>query len=119
MKCDAATDDVDRPIIIRHFGAVKRMMGGLGMDMNFGSNTLKAFKNNGLESLKSDSASKVVFGGSQTAELFRPSAEMKAGLVSAGMVTGEEVDEFTECTHKPTFVFKSMRTVFTLGRKPA
>jgi len=119
MKCDAATDDVDRAIIGRHFDAVRQMMSKCGMDMNFGSNTLKAFKDNGLEYLKSESSSQVVFGGSQMAEIFRPSAEMKDGLVSAGLVTGEEVDEFTEGTRKPTFVFGSMRTVFTLGRKPS
>ncbi len=119
FMCDAATDEVDRPVIVRHFDAVRQMMSSVGMDMSFGSNTLKAFKDNGLESLKSESNSRVVFGGSQTAEIFQPSAEMKDGLVSAGLVTGEEVDEFTEGTRKPTFVFKSMRTVFTLGRKPA
>ena len=119
MKCDAATEDVDRAIIGRHFEAVKQMMSNFGMDMNFGSNTLKAFKDNGLEHLKSESSSQVVFGGSQIAEIFRPSAEMKDGLVSAGLVTGEEVDEFTDGTRKPTFVFRSVRTVFTLGRKPA
>ena len=119
MMCDAATEDVDRAIIGRHFDAVKQMMSNIGMDMNFGSNTLKAFKDNGLESLRSASSSQVVFGGSQIAEIFRPSAEMKDGLVSAGLVTGEEVDEFTVGTGKPTFVFRSMMTVFTLGRKPA
>ena len=119
MKCDAATEDVDRAIIGRHFDAVRQMMSKFGMDMNFGSNTLKAFKDNGMEYLKSESSSQVVFGGSQFAEIFRPSAEMKDGLVSAGLVTGEAVDEFTEGTRKPTFVFRSMRTVFTLGRKPA
>ena len=119
MKCDAATEDVDRAIIGRHFEAVRQMMSKFGMDMNFGSNTLKAFKDNGLEHLKSESNSQVVFGGSQMAEIFQPSAEMKDGLVSAGLVTGEEVDEFTDGTRKPTFVFRSVRTVFTLGRKPA
>ena len=119
MLCDAATEDVDRAIIDRHFGAVKQMMSIIGMDMNFGSNTLKAFKHNGLEFLKSESVSQVVFGGSQLAEIFRPSVEMKDSLVSAGLVTGEDVDEFTERTSKPTFLFRSMRTVFTLGRKPA
>ncbi len=119
MMCDAATEDVDRAIIDRHFDAVKQMMSKIGMDMNFGSNILKAFKDNGLESLKSESVSQVVFGGSQVAEIFRPSVEMKDSLVSAGLVTGEDVDEFTERTSKPTFLFRSMRTVFTLGRKPA
>ena len=119
MMCDAATEDVDRGIIDRHFDAVKQMMSKFGVDMKFGSNTLKAFKDNGLESLKSESMSQVVFGGSQLAEIFRPSVEMKDGLVSAGLVTGEDVDEFTERTSKPTFLFRSMRTVFTLGRKPA
>ena len=119
MKCDAATEEVDRDIIGRHFDAVKQMMTKIGMDMKFGSNTLKAFKDNGLESLKSESISQVVFGGSQMAEVFRPSVEMKDSLVSAGMVTGEDIDEFTERTSKPTFLFRSMRTVFTLGRKPA
>ena len=119
MKCDAATEDVDRAIIGRYFDAVKHMMSKFGMDMNFGSNALKACKDNGLESLKSESVSQVVFGGSQMAEIFRPSVEMKDSLVSAGLVTGEDVDEFTERTHKPTFLFRSMRTVFTLGRKPA
>ncbi len=119
MMCDAATEDVDRAIIDRHFGAVKQMMSKIGMDMNFGSNALKAFKDNSLESLKSESSSQVVFGGSQLAEIFRPSVEMKDSLVSAGLVTGEDVDEFTERTNKPTFLFRSMRTVFTLGRKPA
>ena len=119
IMCDAATEDVDRAIIDRHFDAVKQMMSKIGMNMNFGSNTLKAFKDNGLESLKSESISQVVFGGSQVAEIFRPSVEIKNRLVAAGLVTGEEVDEFTECTHKPTFVFRGMRTVFTLGRKPA
>ncbi len=95
------------------------MMSKFGMDMNFGSNTLKAFKGNGLEYLKSESSSQVVFGGSQFAEIFRPSAEMKDGLVSTGLVTGEDIDEFTQGTRKPTFVFRSMRTVFTLGRRPA
>ena len=92
---DAATEDVDRAIIGRHFGAVKQMMSKFGMDMNFGSNTLKAYKDNGLESLKSESISQVVFGGSQVAAIFRPSVEMKDRLVSAGLVTGEVVDEFT------------------------
>ena len=119
MMCDAATEDVDRAIIGRHFDAVRQMMSKFGMDMNFGSNTLKAFKGNGLEYLKSESVSQVVFGGSQLAEIFRPSVEMKDSLVSAGLVTGEDIDEFTESTRKPTFVFRSMRTVFTLGRKPA
>ena len=119
MACDAATEDVDRAIIGRHFDAVKQMMSNIGMDMNFGSNTLRAFKDNGMEYLKSESSSQVVFGGSQIPEIFRPSAEMKDGLVSAGLVTGDEVDEFTEGTRKPTFVFRSVRTVFTLGRKPA
>ena len=119
MMCDAATEDVDRSIIDRHFDAVKQMMCKIGMDMNFGSNTLKAFKHNGLESLKSESVSQVVFGGSQLAEIFRPSVELKDSLVSAGLVTGEDVDDFTERTSKPTFLFRSMRTVFTLGRKPA
>ncbi len=119
ITCDAATEDVDRAIIDRHFGAVKQMMSKFGMDMNFGSNTLKAFKDNGLESLKSESVSQVVFGGSQLAEIFRPSVEIKDSLVSAGLVTGEDVDEFTERTSKPTFLFRSMRTVFTLGSKPA
>ena len=118
MMCDAATEDVDRAIIDRYFDAVKQMMSKIGMDMNFGSHTLKAFKDNGLESLKSDSISQAVFGGTQMAEIFRPSVEIKDRLVSAGFVTGEVVDEFTEGTHKPTFVFRSMRTVFTLGRKP-
>ena len=119
MMCDAATEDVDRAIIDRHFDAVKQMMSKIGMDMNFGSKTLKAFKDNGLESLKSESISQVVFGGSQMAEIFRPSVEMKDSLVSAGLVTGEDVDEFTERTNKLTFLFRSMRTVFNLGRKPA
>jgi len=119
MKCDAATEEVDRAIISRHFDAVKQMMSKFGVDMKFGSNTLKAFKDNSLESLKSESSSQVVFGGSQMAEVFRPSVEMKDSLVSAGLVTGEDVDEFTERTRKPTFLFRSMRTVFTLGRKPA
>ena len=119
LMCDAATEDLDRPIIDRHFDAVKQMMSKFGMDMKFGSNTLKAFKDNGLESLKSESSSQVVFGGSQMAELFRTSVEMKERLVSAGLVTGEDIDEFTERTSKPTFLFRSMRTVFTLGRKPA
>ena len=119
MMCDAATEDVDRAIIGRHFDAVKQMMSKFGMDMNFGSNTLKAFKDNGLESLKSESISQVVFGGSQLAEIFRPSVEMKDSLVSAGLVTAKDVDEFTDRTRKPTFLFRSMRTVFTLGRKPA
>ena len=119
MKFDAATEDVDRAVIGRHFDAVRQMMSKFGMDMNFGSNTLKAFKDNGMEYLKSESSSQVVFGGSQIAEIFRPWAEMKDGLVSAGLVTGEEVDEFTDGTRKPTFVFRSMTTVFTLGRKPA
>ena len=119
IKCDAATEDVDRAIIGRHFDAVRQMMSKIGMDMKFGSNTLKAFKDNGLESLKSESISQVVFGGSQLAEIFRPADEMKDRLVSAGLLTGEEVDAFTEGTRNPSFVFKSMRTVFTLGRKPA
>ena len=119
MMSDAATEDVDRAIIDRHFDAVRQMMGCFGMDMNFGSNTLKALKDNRLEYLKSESVSQVVFGGSQVAELFRPSVEMKDRLTSAGLVKGEEVDEFTEGTRKPTFLFRSMRTVFTLGRKPA
>ena len=119
MMCDAATEDVDRAIIERHFGAVKQMMSKIGMDMKFGSHTLKAFKANGLESLKSESVSQVVFGGSQMAEIFRPSVEIKERLVSAGLVSDEDVDEFTERTNKPTFLFRSMRTVFTLGRKPA
>ncbi len=119
MMSDAATEDVDRDVIGRHFDAVKQMMSKFGMDMKFGSNTLKAFKDNGLESLKSESSSQVVFGGSQMAELFRTSVEMKDRLVSAGLLTVEDVDEFTERTRKPTFVFRSMRTVFTLGRKPA
>ena len=119
IMCDAATEDVDRAIIDRHFDAVKQVMSKIGMDMNFGSNTLKAFKDNGLESLKSESASQVIFGGSQMAEICRPSVQMKDSLVSAGLVTGEDVDEFTERTYKPTFLFRSMRTVFTLGRKPA
>ena len=83
MMCDAATEYVDRAIIGRHFDAVKQMMSKFGMDMNFGSNTLKAFKDNELESLKSESSSQVVFGGSQMAELFRPSVEMKDRLVFA------------------------------------
>ncbi len=119
MTCDAVTEDVDRAIIGRHFDAVKQMMSNLGMDMKFGSNTLKAFKDNGMESLKSESTSQVVFGGSRVAEIFRPSVEMKDGLVFAGLVTGDEVDKFTEGTRNPTFVFRSMKTVFTLGRKPA
>ena len=119
ILCDAATEDVDRAIIDRHFDAVKQMMSKFGMDMKFGSNTLKAFKDNGLESLKSESSSQVVFGGSQLSELFRTSADMKYRLVSAGLVTGEDIDEFTERTSKPTFLFRSMRTVFTLSRKPA
>ena len=118
MKCDAVTEDVDRAKIGRYFDAVKQMMSKFGMDMNFGSSTLKAFKDNGLESLKSESSSRVVFGGSQIAEIFRPSIEMKDSLVSSGLVTGEDVDEFTEGTRRPTFAFRSMRTVFTLGRKP-
>ncbi len=118
MMCDAATEDIDRAIIDRHFDAVRQMMSEFGMDMKFGSNTLKAFKDNSLESLKSESSSQVVFGGSQMAELFRTSAEMKDRLVSAGLVTGEDIDEFTKRTSKPTFLFRSMRTVFTLGRKP-
>ena len=119
IMADAATEDVDRVIIGRHFDAVKQMMSKFGMDMNFGSNTLKAFKDAGLESLKSESSSQVVFGGSHLAEIFRPSVDMKDRLVSAGLVTGEDVDEFTEGTSKPTFLFRGMRTVFTLGRKPA
>ncbi len=119
MMCDAATEDVDRAIIDRHFDAVRQMMSKFGMDMKFGSNTLKAFKDNGLQSLKSESCSQVVFGGSQMAELFRTSVEMKDRLISAGLVTGEDIDEFTNRTSKPTFLFRSMRTVFTLGRKPA
>ena len=119
MTCDAATEDVDRAIISRHFDAVKQMMSNIGMDMKFGSNTIRAFKDNGMESLKSESTSQVVFGGSRVAEIFRPSVEMKDGLVFAGLVTGEDVDKFTEGTHNPTFVFRSMKTVFTLGRKPA
>ena len=115
---DAATEDEDRAIIGRHFGAVKQMMSKFGMDMNFGSNTLRAFKDTGLECLKSESISQVVFGGSQMVEIFRPSVEMKDRLVSAGLATSEDIDEFTEGTRKPTFVFRSMRTVFTLGRKP-
>ena len=63
MMCDAATEDVDRAVIRRYFDAVKQMMSEFGMDMNFGSNTLKVFKDNGLESLKSESISQVVFGG--------------------------------------------------------
>jgi len=118
MMCAAATEDIDRAIIDRHFDAVRQMMSKLGMDMKFGSNTLKAFKDNGLQSLKSESSSQVVFGGSPVAELFRPSAEMKDRLISAGLVTGEDVDEFTEGTRKPTFLFRSMKTVFTLGKKP-
>ena len=116
--CDAATEDIDRALIDRHFGAVRQMMSNFGMDMKFGSNTLKAFKDNNLESLRSESSTQVVFGGSQLAELFRTSAEMKDRLISAGLVTGEDVDEFTEGTRKPTFLFRSMRTVFTLGKKP-
>ena len=119
IMCDAATEDVDRATIGRHFDAVKQMMNKFGMDMNFGSNTLRAFKDNGLESLKSESTSQVVFGGTQLAGIFRPSVELKDSLVAAGLVTGEDVDDFTERTRKPTFVFRSMRTVFTLGRKPA
>ena len=119
FMCDAATDEVDRPVIVRHFDAVRQLMSSVGMDMNFGSNTLQAFKANKLKFLKSESVSQVVFGGSEAAEIFRPSDEQKDGLVSAGLVTGEDVDEFTEGTRKPTFVFRSMRTVFTLGRKPA
>jgi len=119
MTCDAVTEDVDRAIIGRHFDAVKQMMSKIGMEMKFGSNTLRAFKGIGMESLKSESTAQVVFGGSRVAEIFRPSVEMKDGLVSAGLVTSEDVDEFTEGTHNPTFVFRSMRTVFTFGRKPA
>jgi len=119
MMCDAATEDIDRALIDRHFGAVRQMMSNFGMDMKFGSNTLKAFKDNNLESLRSESSTQVVFGGSQLAELFRTSAEMKDRLISAGLVTGEDIDEFTKRTSKPTFLFRSMRTVFTLGRKPA
>jgi len=118
MMCDVATEDIDRALIDRHFGAVRQMMSNFGMDMKFGSNTLKAFKDNNLESLRSESSTQVVFGGSQLAELFRPSAEMKDRLISAGLVTGEDVDEFTEGIRKPTFLFRSMRTVFTLGKKP-
>ena len=76
MMCDAATEDVDRAIIERHFGAVKQMMSKIGMDMKFGSHTLKAFKANGLESLKSESVSQVVFGGSQMAEILVESQEV-------------------------------------------
>jgi SAM-dependent methyltransferase len=119
MICDPATEDADRAIIDRHFDAVKQMMSKFGMDMKFGSNTLKAFKDHGLESLKSESSSQVVFGGSPIAELFRTSPEMKDRLISFGSVTGEDIDEFTERTNKPTFLFRSMRTVFTLGRKPS
>ena len=119
MMCDAATEDADRAIIDRYFDAVREMMSKFGMDMKFGSNALKAFKDYGLESLKSESSSQVVFGGSQMAGLFVPSVEMKDGLVSSGLVTGEDVDEFTESTRKPTFLFRSMRSVSTLGRKPA
>ncbi len=120
MMCDAAPEDVDRAIIGRNFDAFKQMTSKFGMDMNFGSNTLKAFKDNGLESLKSESTSQAVFGGSQMAEDFRLNVvQLKDRLVSAGLITGEDVDEFTERTRKPAFVFRSMRTVFTLGRKPA
>ncbi len=119
MMCDAATEEKDRAMIDRHFGAVRQMMSNFGMDMKFGSNTLKAFKDNNLESLRSESSTQVVFGGSQLAELFRTSAEMKDRLISAGLVTGEDIDEFTKRTSKPTFLFRSMRTVFALGRKPA
>jgi SAM-dependent methyltransferase len=119
MMSDAATEEIDRAIIDRHFDAVRQMMSNFGMDMKFGSNTLKAFKDNSLESLKSESSSQVVFGGSRVAELFRTSVEMKDRLVSAGLVTGEDIEEFTKRTSKPTFLFRSMRTVFTLGRKPA
>ena len=88
FMCDAATDELDRPIIVRHFDAVRQMMSSVGMDMNFGSNTLQAFKANKLEFLRSESVSHVVFGGSEAAEIFRPSDEQKAMLVSAGLVTG-------------------------------
>ena len=119
MMCDAATEDIDRSLIDRHFGAVRQMMSNFGMDMKFGSSTLRAFKDNNLESLRSESNAQVVFGGSQLAELFRTSLEMKDRLMAAGLVTGEDIDEFTKRTNKPTFLFRSMRTVFTLGRKPA
>ena len=46
MMCDAATEDIDRSLINRHFGAVRQMMSDFGMDMKFGSNTLRAFKDN-------------------------------------------------------------------------
>ena len=88
FMCDAATDELDRPIIVRHFDAVRQMMSSVGMDMNFGSNTLQAFKANKLEFLRSESVSHVVFGGSEAAEIFRPSDEQKDMLVSAGLVTG-------------------------------
>ncbi len=42
MTCDAATEDVDRAIIGRHFDAVKQIMSNIGMDMKFGSNTFKS-----------------------------------------------------------------------------
>jgi len=119
FMCDAATDEEDRPIIVRHFDAVRQMMSAVGMDMNFGSNTLQAFKANKLEFLKSESVSQVVFGGSEAAEIFRPSDEQMDGLVSSGLATREDVDKFTDGIGSPTFLFRSMRTVATLGRKPA
>jgi len=119
FMCDAATDEVDRPVIVRHFDAVRQMMKAVGMDMNFGSNTLQAFKDNKLEFLKSESISQAVFGGSEAAEIFRPSDEHKDKLVSAGLVTGEDIEKFTDRIGSPTFLFRSMRTVATLGRKPA
>ena len=52
------------------FDAFKAMLTGIGWDMNFGTNTLKCLKDNGLDMLSSEGRSYAFFGGSHYAERF-------------------------------------------------
>ena len=119
MESDALAEEADRLTIDKNFEAFRKMTLEIGWDMKFGSNTLKAFRDYGLEYLNSEGRSLAVFSGTPSAEFIELTWEqLKGGLISTGVVSGEEVDNFIELTKSPNFAIRSMLTVFTWGRKP-
>lgn len=116
---ESSVDDSLRRLHDEVFQKIRSSMTAQGVDWFFGARTFGILRSLGFESLKAEGRVQIIQGGSPEAELFQLSwAQLKAFVVSEGLTTERQFNEFLGLYGNPSFAWRADLRMSVWGRRP-
>lgn len=101
-------------------GAVLGFMGRLGFDPRFGRRLVSELSAAGLEDVGAEGRVRVFNGGRDETAFFRLSLDaLRPGLLEAGLLSGEEIDQMLAMLDDPDRTYQTPVLVSAWGRAPS